>query len=153
MNHTLVSPRTTARSTFRSALTAALAAVAVTLAAPAAFAGDGGLPANHCPVENLGQSCDKAGPSMNQPGVCAIGPCGESETCSYCQVPDGGSSTTTNDAAATKDAGNNEPSMLEGSSGCTIGAGAGSPLEGAWLFALGGVGYVAATMSRRKRAR
>jgi hypothetical protein len=132
--------------------------------------GDAGVPKNACPVETLGGSCNTAGPSFNQAGVCTIAPCGTNETCSLCELGDAGphaadagtkdasshsSSSGASSASTSRGASNGQASSnssLNGSSGCAIGAG-GNALDGAWLFALGGIGLAGSAMSRRRRAR
>jgi hypothetical protein len=134
---------------------------------PNCLAGDAGIPKNACAVEDLGQSCNNAGPNLNLAGFCAIGPCGNNETCSYCQVgdagpapkdagvkdaapagKDGGSHSSSSGASSAK---SSSGSSLQGSSGCAVSGS--SALDGAWFFALGAIGLAGSAMSRRKRAR
>lgn len=122
---------------------------------------DASLPKNHCPVESLNQKCSNAGPSLNEPGLCLIGPCDNGSSCSYCQVPDGGLPTTA-DATTTKDAGKPKTDAaktdagstgndLTSSSSCSaspVGTGGGNA---SLFFGLGALGLAVSAARRRRQ--
>jgi MYXO-CTERM domain-containing protein len=129
---------------------------------PDASSEDASTPKNACPIETLGQTCDKAGPGFNQAGICAEGPCDNGNTCSLCQLADGGAAkdagtkkdaATAKDAATSKDAAKGEDASdaLASSSGCAVAPHGASPVDGAWFFGLGAVGLAWSAARRRRQ--
>lgn len=143
------------------------AAVACTLVSMSGSAFADALPPDACQESQVGQTCDNAGSSADEPGVCVSGLCphfnpedgGETQVACYtCEPSDGG--TSNGDGGSTGDGGgaittrpdggsDNGTSSGSSSSSCSFSPGERDGAAGFAMFALGLVGLA---LSRKKRA-
>ncbi|MEO8874677.1 MAG: hypothetical protein ABI461_03740 [Polyangiaceae bacterium] len=135
------------------------AAITISLISSSGMAHADALPPNACEdVSQIGQSCDRAGSSENEPGTCVSSSCPHSthyadggfspttyDPCAICEGPDGGAADAGNgDGGATT-----TTTTSSSDSGCSASP---STRDGGAAFAMLAVGLIGLVLGRRKRA-